>query len=122
MKLLGHHDYRMTLRYTEITLETVGDEYSAAMKQLEARFTLAVESGDVAELDPDEALADIIRWVRKTAGTEPVAVRRAALLIRRLKRARTEVRAMARAALKGREAAQQIRAKCESSGSDPESG
>ena len=31
MKLLGHRDYRMTLRYTEITLETVGDEYYAAL-------------------------------------------------------------------------------------------
>jgi hypothetical protein len=110
----------MTLRYTEITLETVGDEYFAAMKQLEARFTLAEEGGEFAELDPDQALADIIRWVRKRAGTEPGAHRRAALLIRRLKRARAEVRAMARAAMKGREAPRQIRAKCESSDTDPE--
>ena len=35
--LPGPPDYRMTLRYTEITRETVGKEYRAALTQLETR-------------------------------------------------------------------------------------
>ncbi len=33
-KLLGHRDYRLTLRYTEIALETVGKEHRTALTQL----------------------------------------------------------------------------------------
>src|SRR5690606_32725231 len=67
MKLLGHRDYRMTLRYTEITLETVGKEYRAALTQMEQRYRLALKSPAPAKLDPDQALGAIIRWVQKRA-------------------------------------------------------
>lgn len=51
MKLLGHRDYRMTLRYTEITLETVGDEYQAALTKMEKRYRIALEATPTVELD-----------------------------------------------------------------------
>jgi hypothetical protein len=90
MKLLGHRDYRMTLRYTEITLETVGQEYRAALVQLETRYRQAIITAP-AKLDPDRALGAIIRWVQKRAGDNPDAHRRAELLVKRLKRIREEV-------------------------------
>jgi site-specific recombinase XerD len=90
MKLLGHRDYRMTLRYTEITLETVGQEYKAALVQLETRYRQELIAAP-AKLDPDRALGAIIRWVQKRAGDDPAARRRAELLVKRLKRIREEV-------------------------------
>ncbi|WP_171813143.1 tyrosine-type recombinase/integrase [Corallococcus exiguus] len=91
MKLLGHRDYRMTLRYTEITLETVGEEYHAAVTKLETRYRLALKSTAPAKLDPDQALSAIIRWVQKRAGDNPKAQRRAERLVKRLKRIREDV-------------------------------
>ncbi|MCY1041708.1 hypothetical protein OV208_10320 [Corallococcus sp. bb12-1] len=64
MKLLGHRDYRMTLRYTEITLETVGEEYHAAMTKLETRYRLALTSAAPSKLDPDQA-----RWEPSSGGS-----------------------------------------------------
>jgi site-specific recombinase XerD len=91
MKLLGHRDYRMTLRYTEITLETVGKEYRAALTQLETRYRVALTTPGDAPLDPDEALTDIIRWVQKRAGQSVDEQKRALALVKRLKRIRKEV-------------------------------
>jgi site-specific recombinase XerD len=91
MKLLGHRDYRMTLRYTEITLETVGKEYRAALTQLETRYRIALTTPGQVQLDPDEALGDIIRWVQKRAGPNNDQQRRAQALVKRLKRIREEV-------------------------------
>ncbi|MCY1041712.1 hypothetical protein OV208_10340 [Corallococcus sp. bb12-1] len=91
MKLLGHRDYRMTLRYTEITLETVGEEYHAAMTKLETRYRLALTTAAPAKLNPDQALGAIIRWVQKRAGEAPEARRRAEQLVKRLKRIREDV-------------------------------
>jgi hypothetical protein len=92
MKLLGHRDYRMTLRYTEITLETVGKEYRAPLAQLEKRYRLALTTVAPAALDPKETLGDIIRWVQKRGGDDPRGQRRAKLLVKRLKRIRDEVK------------------------------
>ena len=82
----------MTLRYTEITLETVGKEYRAALTQLETRYRIALTTPSDAPLDPDEALTDIIRWVQKRAGQQSVdQQKRASALVKRLKRIREEV-------------------------------
>lgn len=94
MKLLGHQDYRMTLRYTEITLETVGKEYRAALTQLETRYRVALTTPGPSQLDPDQALTDIIRWVQKRAGTSAKQQRRALVLVKRLKRIRRAVGAL----------------------------
>lgn len=76
MKLLGHRDYRMTLRYTEITLETVGQEYHAAIAKLETRYRLALTKTAPRKLDPDQALGAIISWVQKRAGDSPELLKR----------------------------------------------
>lgn len=91
MKLLGHRDYRMTLRYTEITLETVGREYQAALTQLETRYRIALSSPVTTSLDPDEALTDLILWIQKRAGENPEQQQKASALVKRLKRIREEV-------------------------------
>jgi hypothetical protein len=53
IKLLGHRDDRMTLRYTEFTLETLGEEYRAARrwKLVEAgrRYSGAVRAEPLAD-------------------------------------------------------------------------
>jgi hypothetical protein len=41
MKLLGHRDHRMTLRYTAITDETVHREYFEALDRVKQRYTQA---------------------------------------------------------------------------------
>ncbi len=81
----------MTLRYTEITLETVGEEYQAALVQMEQRYRLALRTAAPAKLDPNQALGAIIRWVQKRAGDNPEARHRAELLVKRLKRICEEV-------------------------------
>jgi len=62
MKLLGHRDYRMTLRYTAITDETVGREYESALKYLETRYRLPMAPAS-ADSDPVKLLADVARWL-----------------------------------------------------------
>ena len=91
MKLLGHRDYRMTLRYTNITLETVGREYRAALSQLETRYRLALTAAEPKRLEPGEALGDIIRWLqRRAADAEQRKTSQA--LVKRLRRIRGELR------------------------------
>jgi integrase len=92
MKLLGHTDYRMTLRYAAITLETVGTEYRAALTQLEVRYQTALTTPRLAlaPLDPDAALQDLILWVQKRATDDQR--QSAALLVKRLRRLRDELR------------------------------
>ena len=46
MKLLGHVDYRMTLRYAAITDETVVIEYAAASQRIEERYNLKIVLGE----------------------------------------------------------------------------
>lgn len=88
MKLLGHRDYRMTLRYTQIVDETVGREYFEALSRVAERYELPPPTPDVA--DPAALLTDTIRWIARnlSAGaTQP----KAKLLIRRLEAAREDL-------------------------------
>jgi len=65
MKLLGHHDYRMTLRYTSIADETVGREYFEALSRIAERYELlGIQSQpDASAFDPVAALTDIVCWI-----------------------------------------------------------
>ena len=63
MKLLGHRDFRMTLRYTAITDETIGREYDAALQHIEKRYRLPVTTSS-AGADPARLLDDVIRSLR----------------------------------------------------------
>jgi site-specific recombinase XerD len=66
MRLLGHRDYHMTLRYTAIMPETVSSEYDAALAQLATKYQLPARK-PVAESAPDigRILDDLSRWLRK---------------------------------------------------------
>jgi site-specific recombinase XerD len=66
MRLLGHRDYRMTLRYTAITPETIGDEYAKALAQLAKKYRLPAPPSPAlaSTTDPDELLDHLARWLR----------------------------------------------------------
>lgn len=90
MKLLGHRDQRMTLRYTQIADETVGREYFEALSRISERYVLPRTDGELVERDPTEVLQDVIRWVTKNLAAG-VTERAARLLVRRLEAARDEL-------------------------------
>lgn len=90
MKLLGHRSVRMTLRYADITQETVGKEYYEALTEIERAYQMQRSTPSAKDFDPARALADVIRWVEKHC-TRDHSVR---LLIRRLTRAKKEVSAL----------------------------
>jgi site-specific recombinase XerD len=66
MRLLGHRDYHMTLRYTAITPETVSNEYDEALAQLATKYQLPAQI-PIAESAPEigKILDDLSRWLRK---------------------------------------------------------
>jgi len=87
MKLLGHRDYHMTLRYTKIADETVGREYFEALSRVAERYELPrLCAADPAESDPAALLKDAICWITKHLCVENLEPR-AKLLIRRLQAA-----------------------------------
>jgi site-specific recombinase XerD len=91
MRLLGHRNHRMTLRYAEVTQETVGREYFEALTRIEKRYEMGRSCPTVEEeFDPADALAATIRWLQNHLLHTPQE-RQAKLLIRRLERARKEV-------------------------------
>lgn len=94
MKLLGHRDYKMTLRYTQISDETLGREYFESLTRIAERYELPCpeRSGDQhpSRTDPKRLLQDTIRWVTKNLSHGPLHVE-AKLLVRRLEGARHEL-------------------------------
>jgi len=71
MKLLGHRDYRMTLRYAAITQETTGREYLEALAKLAARYAdAALVPATTTEFDPLKALSELIAWAKKRVADE----------------------------------------------------
>ena len=90
MRLLGHRDYRMTLRYTAITPETVGDEYNKALVQLATKYRLPTPPTSERSPDPDELLEHLSRWLRKHAPSrQPPRA-----LLKRIERLQHEVRSL----------------------------
>jgi site-specific recombinase XerD len=71
MKLLGHRDYRMTLRYAAITQETLGREYRDAVQRLEQRYGPEVASPVSEDADALTAIADAIAWIKNHLGHAP---------------------------------------------------
>jgi site-specific recombinase XerD len=96
MKLLGHVDYRMTLRYAAISDETVGAEHAAATDRIEQRYKLkppaAVQAGGL----PTRALADLARLLLKTVDDEGRDKLQARALVRRIQRLDTAVQRLMR--------------------------
>jgi site-specific recombinase XerD len=85
MKLLGHRDYRMTLRYTAITQETVGREYFDALEQLESRYAQLRTAACDDDFDPVKALDEVARWAKGAIGRDGQA------LVKRIGRVRDSI-------------------------------
>lgn len=86
MRLLGHRDYHMTLRYTAITPETVGDEYGKALTLLATKYRLSARPATPAP-DSNELFDHLSRWLRKHLSSSH-ALR---ALLKRIERLRREV-------------------------------
>jgi site-specific recombinase XerD len=90
MRLLGHRDYRMTLRYTAITPDTVGDEYHKALAQLATKYRLPPPAPPDQAPDPDQLLEHLARWLRKHAPSrQPLRP-----LLKRIERLQHDVRSL----------------------------
>lgn len=93
MKLLGHRDYRMTLRYADITQETVGKEYFEALTEIEKRYQSKLGATQNEPFNPLKAIADVIRWLKKNTASAESSKSASRNLCRRLERVRKEIRA-----------------------------
>lgn len=74
MKLLGHRDHRMTLRYTAITQKTVRREYLAALDVIQSRYDLpnwSSQTPDAKPADPRRLVADLIRLMNNQVQAHP---------------------------------------------------
>lgn len=91
MKLLGHRDYRMTLRYTAITQETVGKEYFAALAELQNRYAAALRPEPDTRFDPLRSMLDVAAWLKNHVGQELGEAQQAAILTKRLLRLRDAI-------------------------------
>jgi site-specific recombinase XerD len=88
MRLLGHRDIKMTMRYAAVTSHTVSDEYAKALTQIASKYQLPARSPtDPTNPDPEELLAHLERWLRKHISPH----RQLKALIQRIERVRCEV-------------------------------
>lgn len=88
MRLLGHRSYRMTLRYTAITPETVGNEYQKALAQLATKYRLPAPPALDAPPAPDQLLDRLAHWLR----THTPSGRPLRALLKRIARLEHDVR------------------------------
>lgn len=91
MKLLGHRDERMTLRYTAITLTDVRREYHQAIDRIRTRYSLIepdAPPSTSSEQRPTTLIRKVIRWLQSHASGHP----KTAALLKRLDRAQTALR------------------------------
>ena len=96
MKLLGHHSFQMTLRYTAVTQEHTGREYFAAMQRIEQRYLAAPPPAiNTTQFDPIKATTDIIAWLQNNVASQSKAQERAVrVLSKRLIRAQSQIHAL----------------------------
>lgn len=87
MRLLGHRDFRMTLRYTAITDETIGKEYRAALAELEKKYAATVAPAAADDNDPQSLLAYAASALRRLTDA-PSSVRP---LLKRIERLRADI-------------------------------
>jgi site-specific recombinase XerD len=100
MKLLGHRDFRMTLRYADVTQETVGKEYFEALTEIEKRYQNKLGARQTEPFNPVKAIDDVIRWLKKNVVSVESSKSAALLLCRRLQRARKKIETFSAADLK----------------------
>lgn len=93
MRLLGHTDYRMTLRYAAITDSTVLTEFTAALERSAERYpTVRPANPPPSTPQPLAMLLDVIRYAKKLAAENTLDPRLAKNLIARLRRLHADLR------------------------------
>jgi site-specific recombinase XerD len=95
MKLLGHRDYRMTLRYAAITIETVVVEHAAALEKVEARYGLTPPKPQTPA-PASTTLADVARHLLTQVNDAGLDNARARTIVRRLNRLSTAIQRLLR--------------------------
>lgn len=90
MRLLGHTDYRMTLRYAAITDSTVFTEFESALQHNAQRYPTAAAAPSAT--DPIRALPDLVRFVQKCTLEKQLDSGKALRLVRRIRRLQADLR------------------------------
>lgn len=97
MRLLGHKDYRMTLRYAAVTDETVLIEYAAALDKSARRYETRPATAPEPNLDPAKQLTELARLLHGRIADHQLNPTKARQLIRRLRQLAREIRRLDRA-------------------------
>jgi hypothetical protein len=94
MRLLGHTDYRMTLRYAEITASTVYSEFAAALERIAERYPSVLPQTPSAPsaLEPMKSLSDVARYLQKRTQDDGLDRDAARVLVRRVRRLQADLR------------------------------
>jgi len=92
MRLLGHRDYRMTLRYAAITDETVLIEYTEALRRTSQRYAAPAPHTDLPAHDPLAHLLDLIRFIDKRAHDDSLDLQRSGILVKRIRRLHSDIK------------------------------
>jgi len=93
MRLLGHTDYRMTLRYAAITDSTVFAEFTAALQHNAERYPTVIPVKEAPSTsDPLKMLRDVVRHLQRSAADKALDIRVARALVQRLRRLHTDLR------------------------------
>jgi site-specific recombinase XerD len=86
MKILGHNDHRMTLRYSAITTETVRDEYMTALEKLADRYKGIVAEESKMPHDPLKSIRDIAKRIQLHSSKDTTIEKKKSAIVKRLKR------------------------------------
>lgn len=86
MRLLGHRDYRMTLRYAAITDETIVTEFNEALRRNSERYGPAARPPAPPSADPLAHLNDLIRLVQRRSTDDSLDPDRTRTLVKRIRR------------------------------------
>jgi site-specific recombinase XerD len=98
MRLLGHSDYRMTLRYAAITDSTVFAEFAKALQHNVERYPSVISAvpTTISAPEPMKMLSDVARYVQKRTKDDALDRHAARDLIRRLRRLEADLRRLIR--------------------------
>jgi site-specific recombinase XerD len=94
MKLLGHTDHRMTLRYADITQETVGKEYFEALNRLECRYAEVLNEKKHEDIDVNlyKMLEDVVHHLATMAAGDDDFKPTARAVTKRIKRIQQDLK------------------------------
>jgi site-specific recombinase XerD len=96
MRILGHRDIRMTLRYTAVTDETLVTEYATAIEKAQSRYATPPVPATFSASSPDRLLADAARYLDRRIQDQSIDSREAKALMNRLRRLDTAFRKLLR--------------------------